>query len=371
MPDFLPALMMALATTASAVPTDNPQVSPLDRAVQSAADTFFKDGCHVGVSLAVYDHGKAAFYDYGSTTKTAAHLPTPQSLYEIASITKTFTGVVAARALLDGKMTLDGDFRTYLKTPYPNLEMNGKPITLRTLATHTSGLARDIPDSSDLFAGHPDFDTLPYQLITREKAYDETRYLQDLHDVALASEPGSRMVYSNFGIKLLSFGLENVYAAPFDKLVARTITQPLGMPHTGFDVAPADAPRLVQGYGPGGKPMPYHLGNAGAAGGLYSSTEDLVKYAAWHVAEADPVVRQSHAIVRGDIKSYAIGLIWDEATTATGERKLWHSGGGYGMSSQLILFPDMQQAYVLLANDGCFDSQKELDEMAMAIHAAR
>ena len=361
-----------LSTGAMAqVATDNPGQTPLDQTVQAAADTFFKDSCHVGLSVGIYDNGKTAFYDYGTTSKTAAGLPTSQSLYEIASITKTFTGALAARAVLDGKMTLDGDFRDYLKDAYPNLEMNGQPITLRTLATHTSGLPRNIPDSSDLFAGHPDYDTLPYKLIALEKDYDETRYLKALHDVKLSDAPGTRMVYSNFGIKILSFGLEKVYGRSFAGLLKQDITGPLGMDHTGLSVDWRDKSRLVQGYGPGGKPMPYNLPNAGAAGGLYSSTADMVKYAAWQVAESDPVVKQSHAVISGDLKTYAMGLIWEEGTTAQGERKLWHSGGSYGMSSQLILFPDAKQAYVLLANDGCFDSQGELNAMAETIHAGQ
>ncbi len=365
------ALSLLASTAQAEIPTDNPGTSTLDKAVQSAAETFFKDGCHIGLSVGLYDNGKTAFYDYGTVSKTAPGLPTPQSLYEIASITKTFTGALAAKAIIDHKMTLDGDFRVYLKEAYPNLEANGHPITLRTLATHTSGLPRDMPDSSALFSGQPDYDTLPFKLIAAAKDYDEARYLKELHAVTLSATPGTKMAYSNFGIKILSFGLEKVYGQSYAALLKRDITGPLGMTHTALEVADADKALLVEGYGPSGKPMPYHLLSDGAAGGLYSNASDMIKYAAWQVAETDPVVKLSHAPLNGDAKTYASGLIWDEGPAADGERKIWHSGGLYGMSSQLILFPDAGQAYVLLANDACFDTQGELHTMAMTIHTAQ
>ena len=180
------ALVVAASTSAS-VPTDNPRKSALDRAVDAAAATFFSDRCHVGVSIAITDHGRRNFYDYGTVSKARPRVPTRRSLYEIGSITKTFTGALAAKALLEGKMSLDSDFRGYLKETYPNLESAGKPITLRTLASHTSGMSRDIPNNDDLFKGKPDFDKLPYLLMAREKGYDRARYLRKLHDLQLGS----------------------------------------------------------------------------------------------------------------------------------------------------------------------------------------
>jgi D-alanyl-D-alanine-carboxypeptidase/D-alanyl-D-alanine-endopeptidase len=347
---------------------DNPLKTEADRAVQTAVDAFFAQTGHVGLSVAVIERGATHFYNYGVTSRPAGQRPTRRSLYEIASITKTFTGALASRALLDGKMSLDDDFRRYLADPYPNLEREGKPITLRTLACHTSGLPKNIPDSDDLFQ-NPDFDRLPYQLIERERDYDEGKYLQALHDVTLRSTPGNTMVYSNIGIKLISFGLEHVYGDTYANLLAKQILRPLHMSSTGLTVAPKNRSLLVHGYGVSGKEMPYTLPNAGAAGGLISTAEDLAKYASWQLAERDPVVRKSHELIRGDLRDFGMGLIWDEATV-DGERRLWHSGGAFGMSSQMELFPEAGIGIVLLANDGGFDTQSQLDKVAMSIRRA-
>ena len=333
--------------------------------MQTAVDAFFAQAGHVGLSIAVIERGATHFYNYGVTSKSAEQRPTKQSIYEIASITKTFTGALASRAILDGKMSLDGDFRDYLAEGYPNLQREGKPITLRTLAGHTSGLPKDIPDSDDLFK-NPDFERLPYQLIERERDYNTSKYLKALHDVQLVWTPGSKVQYSNIGVKLISFGLEHLYGDTYSNLLEKYIFCPLHMPLTGLSVAPNNQSLLVQGYGVAGKEMPHTLPNAGAAGGLYSTAEDLAKYVSWQLAERDPIVQKSHQLIRGNIHEFGVGLIWDEAIVEN-ERKLWHSGGAYGMSSQMELFPDAKFGIVLLANDGAFDTQHQLDQIAMSI----
>ena len=361
-------LVLAARSAFGQLPSDNPTRTVLDKAVDKAAGEFFAKGQHVALSIGVYDRGKTVFYDYGTTSKSKVRLPDRKSIYEIASITKTFTGALASRALVDGKMTLDGDFRAYLKEPYPNLEKNGKFITLRLLAAHRAGLPKNVPDTDPLFK-NPNFDTLPFQLIELEKTYDDVGYLRALHQVELRSEPGSEFVYSNFGIKLIGFGLQQVYHESLEKLLKAKILGPLGMKQTDLMVSPQNAWLLVQGYSPSGKPMPYHLLNAGAAGGLYSSARDMVRYIGWQLDESDPVIKQSHSAIFGSGEGVQDGLVW-YMTREGGERKLWESGGAFGMSSHLVLYPESKIGIVLLANDGGFSTQDELGSVANEIRAA-
>jgi len=350
------------------LPSDNPMRSAFDKSVDNAAEEFFAKGQHVGLSIGIYDRGKTVFYNYGTANKSVPHVPNQKSIYEIASITKTFTGALASRAVLDGKMTLDGDFGSYLSEPYPNLEKNGKFITLRLLAAHRAGLPKNIPDTDALFK-NPNFDTLPFQLIELDKPYDDAAYLRALHQVELRSEPGSEFVYSNFGIKLIGFGLEHVYRQSLEQLLKMQILDPLAMKRTDLAVSPHNERLLVQGYSPSGKPMPYHLFNAGAAGGLYSNAEDMVRYIRWQLDESDPVIKQSHTAIFGGGEKVQEGMIW-YMTQEGGERKLWESGGAFGMASQLVLYPESKIGIVLLANDGGFSTQEELGAMAKKIREA-
>jgi len=350
------------------LPSDNPTRTALDKAVDKAVGEFFQQDQHVGLSIGISNHGEAVFYNYGTVSKSKVRLPGRTSVYEIASITKTFTGALASGALVDGKMTLDGDFRAYLKEAYPNLEKNGKFITLRLLAAHRAGLPKNVPDTDALFK-NPNFDTLPFRLIELEKTYDDAGYLQALHQVELRSEPGSEFVYSNFGIKLIGFGLEQAYHQSLEQLLKTRILGPLGMKRTGLAVSPHNERLLVQGYSPSGKPMPYHLFNAGAAGGLYSDAEDMVRYLGWQLNESDPVIKQSHSAIFDKGESVQDGMVW-YMTQEGGERKLWESGGAFGMASQLVLYPESKIGIVLLANDGGFSTQDELGAMAKEIRAA-
>jgi len=176
-------------------------------------------------------------------------------------------------------------------------------------------------------------------------------------------------VYSNLGPEVIGFGLEKVFTMPFEELVRQRITGPLALRDTGF-VVPAEArSRLMQAFGSDRRPMPYHPRNAGAAWGLYSTTADLAKYVAWHLDENNPVVRRAHELVRG-VAHEGEALIWNLATEG-GERMLWHGGGSFGMTSEILRYPDQHEGYVLLANDACSGSEGALKAAAQSIHGAR
>lgn len=319
-------------------------------AVDETVRPFLQNGCHVGLSIAVLQGHETRFYNFGSTSRTARTTPTPDSIYEIASVTKTFTGALAAKALLQGRMQLNADFRQYLPGRYPNLEWQGNPIALRSLATHTSGLPRDLPDTDDLYA-HRDPETLPHKLIARESGYNQARYLDDLHQIALRSKPGTKEVYSNLGFKVIGWGLETVYGLPFERALKEQILEPLQMKSTGFTLSAQERARLVNGYSPAGHVMPYHLRNAGAAYGLYSTSRDMAKYVRWQLDETDPTIVKAHRPIEGDDHS-GKALVWN-LETVNGSRMLWHGGGTFGMSSQVVLFLDAHEGYALFANDTC------------------
>lgn len=357
---------LAPAQATGALASDNPSTSDQDRVIDRASRQLFSNTCHVGLSIAVSRDARGYFYDYGSTSRETAKLPTPDSVYEIGSVTKTFTGALAAQALVDHRMALDADFRSYLPASYPNLAWQGKPITLRTLATHRSGLPRDLPDTDDLYS-HVDFETLPSRLIARDAPYDHARYLRELHGVQLTTAPGEREAYSNLGLKVLGFGLETISGAAFETLVSRDILQPLGMSSTGFVVSTADQPRLVEGYSRGGHRMPYHLRNAGAAYGLYSTTRDMAQYLRWQLDERLMLIRRAHEPLIGD-QTDGKAMIWNLALASNGHRLLWHGGGTFGMTSQVVLFPEDHQGFVLLANDTCEGTERALRQLAVAVH---
>ncbi|AXC09984.1 beta-lactamase [Acidisarcina polymorpha] len=335
--------------------------------VDQMVQPFFQNGCHVGLSIAIVRGKDSRFYSFGSTSREKHIMPGPDNIYEIASVTKTFTGALAAEALQQSRMQLDADFRQYLPQQYPNLAWQGKPITLRNLAGHTSGLPRDLPNTDDLFA-HRNPETLPYKLIARDSHYGRDRYLRELHSIKLHNEPGTSENYSNLGFKVIGWGLESAYGAPFEQLMQQMILTPLRMKSTSFALSAHDSKRLVIGYSPAGHRMPYHLRNAGAAYGLYSTPRDMAAYVKWQLDEKDPVIALAHAPIQGDAIN-GKALVWN-LDTVNGSRELSHGGGTFGMSSQVVLFPDSQQGYVLLANDACKGTEDALRNLAISLYQA-
>ena len=361
-----------VATTAIGADTssDNPQRSPLDTAVDTAARTFFADACRVGLSLAVVDGNDTAphFYNYGSVSRSREQLATPTTIYEIASVTKTFTGALAAKAVVDERLRLDADFRDALPEPYANLQYKGHPITLRTLASHTAGMPRDIPDT-DVIMKDADVAKRPERLLAVEQGFKPTDFPVALRKTVLRSAPGATEEYSNAGMKVIALGLEHVYETPFDIQLSRVILEPLRMSDTTLALAPTQMVRLATGYGKDGKATPYHTVNAGPSWGLYSDTADMARYVRWQLDEKDPVIAQAHALIAGT-PADGKGLIWNEGLDR-GERMLWHGGGSFGMSSQVVLYPARQRGVVLLANDACPGTEGVLKAMGMALGAIK
>jgi CubicO group peptidase (beta-lactamase class C family) len=357
----------AISAAGAAASTRPPVSATTDNVAGKLASAFLANHCRVGLSIATIAHGRARFYDYGKASLRIRRKPTADSIYEIASVTKTFTGALAAQAVSDGVMRVDQDFRVYLPQSYPNLQRDGKPITLRTLATHRSGLPRDLPDTDALYANR-DFRTFPETLLALDHGYDRNRYLTALHDTTLKSTPGTTETYSNLGMKVLGFGLETVRRQPFEQLMRNAILQPLGMMDTGFELSAGQRKRLVTAYDRLGRAVPYHLRNAGAAWGLYSTPADMLKYVRWQLDETVPAIRLAHQPLVGTLAD-GEGLIWNMALD-NGERMLWHGGGTFGMSAQIVLYPQTHEGYVLLSNDACEGTEGALKEIAQQLHAA-
>ncbi|MDQ0010679.1 CubicO group peptidase (beta-lactamase class C family) [Luteibacter jiangsuensis] len=362
---LIAAISFGIASSATA--GDHAHRTARDIVADKAVSEYLRNSCHVGISIAVVDADHTYFYNYGSTSRDKVERPTPLTIYELASVTKTFTASLAARAVVDGRMTLDGDFRSDLPGDYRNLAWNGQPITLRTLLTHYSGMPRDIPDSDALFADKesPDFNA---RLFALNQGFGRKQFLAALHDIHLRSAPGDKQAYSNAGYLVIGLGLEHVLGEPMDALMRQYIFQPLGMTSTGFTLKGDELARIVNGYDRYGRVTPRPPENAGAAWGLYASTADMAKYVRWQLDESNPVVRLSHQALTGsgsDGEAMAWNLGGDQR-----QPLIWHGGGSLGMSSQVVLYPKQHEGYVLLANDACEGTEGALKNLAETMHAA-
>lgn len=368
---LLSSMGLALTSTAFAQMQSAPITPSADQiraAVTRSADKYFKDAPQaVGLSIGVFKDGKSYFYNFGSVHRNKHDLPSAETVYPIASITKTFTGTLLAQAVIEGKVHFTDDERKYLDGDYPNLEYEGHPIQLQFLINSISGLPFNLPD---IPGNRPPF-TPPMSAKTIDFVSHYTRadFLRDLHDVKLTTIPGRNFSYSNAGVELLSLVLERVYGESFDKLVQRKIALPLSMKDTVISLNRSQRRRLAPGYDQNGETHFEESIMALGAGGLQSTVSDLLKYAAWETAEEDPAVKLSHDPRLNPAPDYSIGLNWQIIRRGESIR-IWEDGSVPGFLSFCIAFPKLHMAIVVLSNELDPVTSKAFDTIVPSIAEA-
>lgn len=329
-------------------PSDNPLKNPVDAIVEQAAQQFMTVPQAVGLSIGIFKDGQTYVYNYGTVEKGIQQLPTGQTIYPIASITKTITGALLAQAVVEKKVGLGDDIRKYLTGSYPNLDYQGQPIRLFHLINHRSGLPFLLPNRPDAFADT----SVPSSAIASEllQNYSRNDFFTDLHKVRLSSTPGSTFNYSNSGAQLLGYILERVYNMPFEELVRLKITQPLAMNDTKITLTPADQIRFIKGYNCNGLQMPTSPDQLQGAGALKSTVADMLNYIQWNVAEQDETAKLAHRPTWGDEKRYSAGLNWQIRNVAN-YRAIWQDGNIPGFSSLCVNYPELNMGIVVLSNE--------------------
>ena len=333
----------------------------LPAALQTAVKTFMADTSRVGISAGIYRAGKTYVYNAGTIEKHPRKEPTAATLYEIGSITKTFTGALLAQAVVDKKAKMDDDIRLYLHGSYPNLAYKGQPVQLYQLINHTSGLPFLLPNTLDLSRYPPD--TIPYLVATQQKNYSKEAFLRDLHAVTLDTIPGTRFGYSNAASQLLGFLLENMYASTYPQLLQQYILRPAGMSNTVVSTDKKTA-TFATGYNAKGVPMPYNPAIMLPAGGIYAGVADMLHYLKFQLDEKNEIIRLSHQPTFGNANDFAVGLNWKMKKSPNGIRKIWQSGGTFGFSSYCVIYPDLGVGIVLLSNQADRTAQGALETAA-------
>ncbi|WP_133406837.1 serine hydrolase domain-containing protein [Parashewanella tropica] len=316
----------------------------------------FIDG-NVGqvVSISVVDAKNTYQYHLGKLSN--GDTPNNQTIYEIASITKTYTGLVVAKAILDGKVELDKDIRHYLKdNEYKNLELSNQYITLRHLMTHTSGLPADFAYSSE--------DKAKGVAVAFEKMskYSRDDYFDDLRKVKLNSKPGESYQYSSVGTNLAGYILESVYQKPFALLVSEFITSKSGEKHTKFRGTNFKPGEIIVGTR-GGKQMPLSSAYSFAGGGLTTNIESVTNYIK-HQLSSEPEVAISHQLLDKSWTGNGMAFSWNTYNCDSDEQVLYHSGGSMGTSSWLAIYPKKKIGIFIVTNFAGRNTQPKLEAIS-------
>jgi CubicO group peptidase (beta-lactamase class C family) len=310
------------------VPSDNPLKTALDLSVDSAAKDYYRNPNAQALVIRMIRNGKSYTYHYQCPDKAA--------LFEIGSVTKTFTGTLLAQAVLDHRVALSDDIRKYLTGNYPNLTYGRKAITLLDLANHTSRL----PELPEDIGAQPGFDPL-----TPEKGYDSAMFYAALHRVKLDTVPGYKYNYSNFGIALLGHILERVYHQPYAGLLVKYMTGPFGMKNTYYELNAQQKHRMAIPHAENGRVIPFQEeGMFAPAGDIHAPLADLMRYLAQQIQERSPMVKLSHQPTVNKV-----GLAWGVRSDGK-YRNIQHNGSTLGFTAHISAFPELNSGCVLLTN---------------------
>lgn len=317
---------------------------------------WLEAGRSPGLAAAVVTpEGRLWSLGLGEANSTTGEAVTGRTLFRIGSITKTFTGALLLALAERGLLGLDDPVERWVPefggVLYPTRD--SPRVTLRHLVTHTSGLPR---------VGRLDY-TDPGREVS------EADLVAALRDQRLEFAPGARVQYSNLAMAVAGLALARAGGRPLRELLAELVLEPLEMGRTTFDPAGLEDPGAAQGHAlrkeafePG---EPWRLGAAEAAGGLWSSLEDMTRYAAFQLAawpprddpEQGPLrrarVRESHTpwgpLMAGQPRfgvNWAVGLHPAQGAVVS------HAGGTYLFAASVRLLPERGLGVVLLANCG-------------------
>ncbi len=305
----------------TAVPAD---AGLLPGRVEKAAQDRIEAGTYQTLVFGVVDGETSEVVAFGKRDNGKA--PDGGTVYEIGSITKTFTATLLARAIASGRVTLDTP-AAQLLPDFKIPSRGGKEITLGALATQRSGLPR-----------------LPSNLAPKDPAdpyadYDAARLKTFLAGYELPRDPGASYEYSNLGFGLLGHTLAQFEHTTYGALVDEAIFRPLGMTMSGTVLTDAMRAHLAPGHDEMGKAaMNWEFDVLAGAGAIRSTVNDMLRYLKANMgidpsplADAMRLAQHPRSDMGsgGTAKSMRIGLAW----MTTGKGIVWHNGGTGGYRS--------------------------------------
>jgi CubicO group peptidase (beta-lactamase class C family) len=223
------------------------------------------------------------------------------SLFEIGSITKTFTGLILSEMVVEKKLSLDTPVRELLP-PGTVAKPDGPEITLLSLATHHSGMAR-MPDNF-----HPADPANPYA------DYTEKDLFQYVAKTGLALKPDAKFQYSNVGMGLLGDALAHKAGETYSELLKQDVLEPLHMEHTFIVLPAAKQGNFLAGHNGMDKPVhAWDLDAMAPAGGIRSDVRDMLKYMAAQLHPPPGTVAQAVELqheLRADMDGAKIAINW-------------------------------------------------------------
>lgn len=329
--------------------SDNQLKTQLDSLADKHIQDYITRENTCGISVAIITPSKTCYYNYGEKKVGEKNLPDSLTLFEIGSLTKTFTATLLAKYYMDGKLSLQEPVSKYLPDSIRPLQYNKVPITMLSLSNHSSGLPR-MPGNFDKSAKITPNN--PYV------GYSEDLLFSYLKNFTPYRAPGAQYEYSNLAAGLLGTILGRVSGKSFQEMLQADICKPLGMSHTTQTLTPEQRSSLAQGYSEKLEVRPPwdFLALAGA-GSIRSNTRDIARYVQAQLglitSELDAPIVLTHepTFIYGQ---QVVGMGWFLGKKSKTEDVYNHTGktGGY---SSFTAFDMVRKTGIVVLTNGAGD----------------
>ncbi len=329
--------------------------------VDAVVVPFIKNGTYAGMTVGLLDDNGSLMLHYGAANLSTGTKADEQTVYEIGSVTKTFTGILLADADLRGEVTDTAPLALYLPNGTRVPSYGNRSITLLDLATHTSGLPNEPPWFEDVFADpRPDPDAI-------EGAFDEFTNTSAeaaygwVSSYNLTRPVGSQWEYSNIGAAIVGDAVSRRANRTYPALVSERVLRPLGMTRTSAILEPWTVQSMANGYRGYGTMTPARTINFtpfwSASGGMRSTPSDMMRYLAACTGTRDTPLREAINLsiapraVRSDGQIMVHqGYLWDIVTLPDGTALVMKTGETNGFQATIAFSRNHRVGIFILAN---------------------
>jgi CubicO group peptidase (beta-lactamase class C family) len=336
--------------------------STLQERVDRVAQSYVDNNIVMGMTIGVLHEGQTQAFGYGHMSKVDPRAPDGDTVYEIGSISKVFTGVLLADAVTQGRATLNQAAGDLLPSEANMPARGDRAISLRDLATHTSGLPR-LPDNMKMTNPNN-----PYADYTVANLYEF------LHGHKLNRAPGEKSEYSNLAQGLLGHLLAHQAGCTYEQLLHDRIVAPLEMTSTSITLNEQQTLRLAPPHTADGQPAAnWDLPVFAGAGAIRSTATDMLRFALANLeppaGELGAAIELAWTVHQQPLTSedFAMGLGWHVARDGSTR---WHNGQTGGYHSMFLVSRDIKSGVVLLANTATGEVDRLAEDIMRMIAGA-
>lgn len=324
-------------------------ISPICQAQDTMISEEVKDNIksrvenaiNTGIVVGVISSNGITYYSYGVKSLETNDAVDENSVFEIGSISKTFTGILLADMVIKGDLNLDDPLQSLLPNGITAPTKNGEAIKLFQLSNHTSSLPR-LPNNMS-----PANPSNPYADYSEKQLYDF------LNSYELTRDIGSKYEYSNYAAGLLGHVLASKRKLTYEELMVEVIAKPLGMENTRVVLTPQMKKNLAMGHRNGLEVENWDSPTLTGAGAIRSTAVDMLKYLAANMgiekSSLYPAMQLAHKNSRSEDSNPIVGLGW-HTLEQDGVQIIWHNGGTGGYRTFAGFIKGGDKGVVVLSN---------------------